>query len=110
MSRKDILEAAKKYADEHAPQLSGAGRGQMMMNRIITVVTIAVVGLVGVLIFDEVLTSLGDPSGTNAENRTNLENATVEVVGGFEGAMQLVPVVLIILLAAVVIGIVSRLR
>jgi len=110
MSRKDILEAAKKYGGEYAPQLSGESRGQMMVNRITTVVTVAVVGLVGVLIFDQVLGSLGDPSGTDAGNRTNLENATVGVVDGFEGAMQLVPVVLIILLAAVVIGIVSRLR
>jgi len=72
--------------------------------RIIQVVTLGVVALVGILIYAEIDSALGTP------DNSALADAQENVTGGFESAMQLVPVVLIVLIAAVVIGIVSRLR
>jgi len=83
-----------------------ADRGQV--GTIIAVVTLGIVAIIGVLIFSQVLGSLGDPSTTDAANRTELENSTVQVTDGFGDAMQLVPVVLIVLVASLVIGVVQR--
>ena len=83
-----------------------ADRGQV--GTIIAVLTIGIVAIIGVLIFSQVLSSIGDPSTTDAANRTQLENATVDTTEGFGDAMQLVPVVLIVLVASLVIGVVQR--
>jgi hypothetical protein len=83
-----------------------ADRGQV--GTVIAVVTIGIVAIIGTLIYSQVLSSVGDPSGTAAENRTQLENSTVGVTDGFGNAMQLVPVVLIVLVASLVIGVVQR--
>ena len=81
-------------------------RGQV--GTIIAVLTIGVVAIIGVLIYSQVLGSIGDPSTTDAANRTELENSTVQVTDGFGDAMQLIPVVLIVLVASLVIGVVQR--
>lgn len=83
-----------------------ADRGQV--SSIIAVVTIGIVAIIGVLIYSQVLGSIGDPSSTDAANRTQLENSTVDVTEGFGDAMQLVPVVLIVIVASLVIGVVQR--
>lgn len=83
-----------------------ADRGQV--GTIISVVTIGIVAIIGVLIYSQVLGSLGDPSDIDAANRTQLENATVDTTEGFGNAMQLVPVVLIVFVASLVIGVVQR--
>lgn len=81
-------------------------RGQV--GTIIAVLTVAVVAIIGILIYSQVLDSLGDPSTTDAGNRTELENSTVDVTEGVGSAMQLIPVVLIVLVASVVIAVVQR--
>ena len=86
--------------------LSRDERGQV--GTIIAVVTVGIVAIIGVLIFSQVLDSIGDPSTTDAGNRTQLENSTVEVTDGFGSAMQLIPVVLIVLVASLVIAVVTR--
>lgn len=86
--------------------LAGDDRGQV--GTIVAVMTVAIVAIIGVLIYSQVLGSLGDPSTIDAANRTALENSTVEVTAGFGDAMQLVPVVLIVMVASLVIAVVQR--
>lgn len=103
--KKKILELA--FADDgrmHADPT--ADRGQV--STIIAVVAIGVTAIIGVLVYSEVLSALGDPSTTAAANRTDLENSTVSVTDGFGDAMDLMPVVLIVLVASLVIGVVQR--
>jgi len=104
LKRKALELATDESGRMHADPT--ADRGQV--GTIIAVVTLGIVAIIGVLIFSQVLGSLGDPSTTNAENRTQLENSTVSVTEGFGDAMQLVPVVLIVLVASLVIGVVQR--
>jgi hypothetical protein len=86
--------------------LSRDERGQV--GTIISVLIIGVVAIIGVLIFSQVLGAIGDPSTTDAANRTQLENATVDTTEGFGSAMDLIPVVLIVLVASLVIAVVQR--
>jgi len=82
-------------------------RGQV--GTVITVVTIGIVAIIGILIYSQVNGSLfGDLSNTDAANQTQLENTSEDVTGGFGSAMQLVPVVLIVLVASLVIAVVQR--
>lgn len=71
---------------------------------VIAAVTIGVIAIVGILIFDQVYTTMPDPS--NSE----LSNSSDSVASGFGSAMELVPIILIVLMAVVVIGAVQRLR
>lgn len=77
-----------------------ADRGQV--STIIAVVTIGIVAIIGILIYSQVNDSLATPSNTD------LANAQTNVTSGFGDAMQLVPVVLIVLVASLVIGVVQR--
>jgi len=97
-----------ELATDDAGRMHADPRDRGQVGTIIAVLTIGVVALIGVLIYGTVLESLGDPSTTDAANRTELENSTVGVTEGFGSAMQLVPVVLIVLIASLVIGIVQR--
>jgi len=102
------LRSAARYAEsEIAPDFDNTDSmimGAAQSGTIIAVITIAVVGLVGTLIFSEVMGALPDPS--NAQ----LNNSTYGILGGFSGAMELLPVVLIVLIASLVISVVSRIR
>jgi len=71
---------------------------------VISVVVIAVVALVGVLVLAQIESAL--PSISNTE----LSNTQTSILDGFAGAMDLIPVVLLVLVASLVIGIVQRLR
>ena len=97
-----------ELATDDAGRLHADPRDRGQIGTIIAVVTIGIVAIIGVLIYSQVLSSVGDPSTTDPANRTGLENSTVEVTDGFGDAMQLVPVVLIVLVASLVIGVVQR--
>lgn len=86
--------------DAGVPLALSSDRGQV--GTIITVVTIAIVAIIGILIYSQVDGSLEDPTNTD------LANADSNVTSGFGDAMQLVPVVLIVLVASLVIGVVQR--
>lgn len=72
-------------------------------SRIISVVVIATVALIGTLIMGEVWNST-EP----LVNETPLDSEATALVEGFGSAMNFVPIVLIVLLAALVIAVVSR--
>lgn len=71
---------------------------------VISVVVIGVVALVGILIFAQIDEALPEPADQN------LSDAQTSVAEGFGGAMELVPIVLLVLIAALVIGVVQRMR
>lgn len=71
---------------------------------IITVVAIGIVSAIGILIYSQVSQSLQRPQNEQ------LNGSLTNVTEGFGSAMDLVPTVLIVLVAALVIGVVQRLR
>jgi len=75
-------------------------RGQV--GTVIAVVTIGIVAIIGILIYSQVNGALAPP-----ENE-QLANSSDSVTDGFGSAMQLVPVVLIVLVASLVITVVQR--
>ena len=95
--------ARRRWAPEVDPS-AGPVRRAAQVGTIISIVVIGVVTLVGILIFSQIQQSL--PNATSTE----LQGATDEVVGGFGDAMQLVPIVMLVLVAALVIGVVQRMR
>ena len=102
-----LLTLAGVAEDKFAPDVdSSAGplRKAAQVGTIISVVIIGVVSLIGVLIFAQVSESLP------AIDNTQLSDASTSVTDGFAGAMELIPVVLLVLVAALVIGVVQRMR
>jgi len=71
---------------------------------IISVVVIAVTALIGVLVLSQINGAL--PAVQNDQ----LNSSSTAILDGFAGAMDLVPIVLLVLVASLVIGIVQRLR
>ena len=111
MSVKSTLKSAagaarRNWADPAAAAIPGDGRlaRAAQAGTIISVVVIGVIALVGVLIMARIESAL--PTIDN----TQLQNSSTSVVDGFAGAMELVPVVLLVLVSALVIGVVQRMR
>jgi flagellar biosynthesis protein FlhB len=98
--------ARDEWAVPAAEAVPGEGRihRAAQVGTIITVVIIATVALVGTLILARIDSALPDIANDQ------LSNSSTAVLDGFAGAMQLVPVVLLVLIAALVIGVVQRMR
>lgn len=98
--------ARNKWADPAAAQIPGSGRLQRaaQVGTVISVVVIGVVALIGILIFAQIEDALP------AIDNTDLDASATEVTDGFASAMELVPIVLLVLVAALVIGVVQRMR
>ena len=71
--------------------------------RVIAVVSITAVALVGTLIFSEMYSTMQEPL-----NGTPLDTEADAIVSGFGDAMAFVPIVVIVLLAALVISVVRQ--
>lgn len=71
---------------------------------IISAVVIGVVALVGILIFAQIDEALPTPQNQD------LADASTALGDGFAGAMELVPIVILVLIAALVISVVQRMR
>ncbi len=99
----------ERVAEECIDGSSRLGRAAQVQT-VISVIAIAVVAIVGILIYDQVFTTTGFDVDKNPENRTVYENTTASVNDGFGSAMELIPTVLIVLVAALVIGVIQRLR
>jgi hypothetical protein len=97
------LVAQSEYSPAMDPDAGPLHRAAQV-GTVISVVVIAVVALVGVLVLAQVESAL--PSISNTE----LSNTQTSILDGFAGAMDLIPVVLLVLVASLVIGIVQRLR
>jgi len=112
MTLTDTIATAAEYARRHwgepaAARVPGSG-GQLQraaqVGTVISVVVLSVVALVGVLIIAQINSAL--PTISNNQ----LNNTSDNILSGFNGAMELFPVVLLVLVASLVIGIVQRLR
>lgn len=104
-----ITTAAKRFtknrlASADMPTGTGPLARAQQAGTVIAVVVIGVVALVGLLIFGEVWNALPMQSGDP------LYNESQSIVSGFGDAMGLVPIILLVLLSAVVIGVVQRMR
>jgi hypothetical protein len=97
------LVAQSKFAPAMNPDAGPLHRAAQV-GTVISVVVIAVVALVGVLVLAQIESAL--PTIDNTE----LSNTQTSILDGFAGAMDLIPVVLLVLVASLVIGIVQRLR
>jgi hypothetical protein len=92
---------------EHVREIAGQA------GTVISVVTIGILGLIGVLIFGEVFTALPlDTSGAfnSSVGSGALEGEAANIASGFGDAIGLLPIVLLILLASVVIAVVQNMR
>ena len=105
--------ARKRWAEPAAAKVPGAGRlGRAAQSAtLISVVVIGVVTLIGLLIFDQVHDAIPDSALEDGSGEPNeFGSAVDEVLEGFGSAMELVPIVLLVLIAALVIGVVQRMR
>jgi len=82
--------------------LAGAARAQT--GAVLTVVVVGVVIIVGILIYSQIQTSLPSPSNNQ------LDNASQNATDTFGDAMELAPVILVVLVASVVLAVVQRFR
>ena len=99
--------ANSEWAQPAADAVPGSGgrlQRAAQVGTVITVVIIGVVALIGILIFAQVSDALP------AIDNNQLSNSSTAVTEGFAGAMELIPVVLLVLVAALVIGVVQRMR
>ena len=108
MSLTDTLKTAAATArNRWAPEVdpsAGPLRQAGQVGTIISVVVIGVIGLIGILIFATINDALPTPESSQL-------NATqTGVTDGFASAMELLPIVLLVLIAALVIGVVQRMR
>jgi len=95
--------ARDRRAPEYDPD-AGLVQRAGQVGTIISVIVVAVVALVGTLILAQINSAL--PTIDN----TQLSESQTSILDGFAGAMDLVPIVLLTLVAALVIGVVQRLR
>ena len=95
--------AEDKWAPDVDPD-AGPVRRAAQVGTVISVVVIGVVALVGILIFSQVNDALP------TLNNDQLNQSTTNVTEGFASAMELIPIVLLVLVAALVIGVVQRMR
>lgn len=71
---------------------------------VLTVVSLGITIIIGILVYSQVKTALPTPSDPDLQNAS--ENST----GTFADAMELAPVIMIVLLSAVVLAVVQRFR
>lgn len=82
--------------------LAGDVRGQT--SAVLTVVVVGIVIIVGILVFSEIQSALPTPSNSD------LSNASSNATDTFSDAMELAPVILVVLIASVVLAVVQRFR
>ena len=99
--------ARSRWAEPAAEMIPGDGGPMQRAAQVGTIIAIVVIGtvtLVGILIFSQINQSLPDTTDPA------LQNASSGVTSGFANAMELVPIVMLVLVASLVIGVVQRMR
>jgi len=94
----------RSAAAEHYTADAGPIQRARQVSTVISVVVIAVVGLVGTLILANI------DSALPAIENDQLNSSSTAILDGFAGAMELLPVVLLVFIAALVISVVQRMR
>ncbi len=98
MLDQELCSGSKLGADNRAQMAGG------IVNSVITVVVVGVVGIVGILIFSEV------DQAITIDDTSPLYNSSEALGDGFGSAMELLPIVLIVLVASLVIAVIGRFR
>lgn len=102
-----LMDEKEEEAERRAKSLFS---GETRMGRVaqegtlMSILTLGIIGIIGVLIYSQVSESLPAPSDEN------LSNTSDDIDSGFADALGLLPVVLIVLMAALVIAVVQRFR
>jgi hypothetical protein len=103
-SQLDVAEMrGEEIAEEKFSGDTRVGRAAQA-GTVLSVVTVATIAIIGILIYSQVSSSLPNPSNNK------LDNASGNVTDGFADAMNLLPVVFVVLVAALVIAVVQRFR
>lgn len=98
------FDRAEQHADsQHNPEQYRSRTAQQAAT-VLNVVVVAVIGIIGILIYSQVNSSLPAPSNNQ------LDNASKNVTDGFADGMNLLPVVFVVMVAALVIAVVQRFR
>jgi len=77
---------------------------------VLTVVVLGIIILLGTLIYSEVFEAVFPSVDNDPANNTQLEDAASNATTDYGDAMELAPVIMIVLIAAVVLGVVQRFR
>lgn len=108
MSFTPSLEVMRKFLENRIEASTSEGSGPLhaahQAGTVISVVVIGVIALIGILIFAQIESSL--PTIGNDQ----LNSSSTNITEGFANAMELVPIVLLVLVAALVIMTVQRMR
>lgn len=114
LKRETLENAAGMFARLDDRAFDAEARAQQgIVGAVITVVVVGVVGLVGMLIFSEIIGAVPldiEAGRTDPANATDMEIAAANLEGGFGSAMELLPIVLIVLVASLVIAVIARFR
>ena len=106
-SRGDLpasLDAGITYGDELGKRVAdGRWReARQMADRMLTVVILGVVIIVGILVYGQIESALPAPDNTNL---ADAQNNTTDTFGS---AMELAPVVLLVIIASLILAVVRR--
>lgn len=99
-----MLQGAWSYGDQMGAHIANGryGAARQMADRMLTVVVVGIVIITGILVYGEVNSALPSPSDSN------LSNAQSNATGTFSDAMELAPVVLIVVVASLILAVVRR--
>jgi type IV secretory pathway VirB2 component (pilin) len=97
-----LKQKALELAINEDGQFHADPRNRGQIATIISVVTLAIVALIGILIYSQIQTSMPAPEDSA------LQNATDSVDRGFADSMALLPVVMLVIVSSLVIGVVQR--
>lgn len=110
MSAKDWLQFGARMGKNRGeaiaaqiPSNTRVGRAAQS-STVLAAVVIGVIAIIGIYIYDQVYTTMPNPENSDLNASTN------SVTTGFGNALEFVPVILIVLMAAVVIGVVQTMR
>lgn len=79
----------------------------MIVGMVVGVVVLGVTALIGILVFGELYSAMPLDDAVYSSGGA-LEGVPAEIVGGVGNAFELVPIVMLVMLASVVIAVVAR--
>lgn len=99
----DVPDGAMDAAEAEFATADGIVHQAQVTGRVLQVIVIAVAAVIGILVVAEIETNISMPANSS------LDGTLTTVLDGFGGAMGLIGVVLIVLLASVVLGVIMGL-
>lgn len=101
----DALERmGEEKADSIVPEGDSVAHEAAQTGTVLTVVTLGITILIGILIYGQIQSSLPSPGNSDLQNASDNSTST------FADAMELAPVIMLVLLASVVLAVVQRFR